>query len=57
MFRIIKLNMAGDGLSRLNRELDRIADKHDIEEPIKSMTSLEDIFGDSPIEEDDDEFE
>lgn len=52
--RIHKLDMRGDGLSRLERELDRIADKHDIEEPLRYMPSSEFPF-DPFFDEDEDD--
>lgn len=39
--RILKLNMRTNGLNELNRELDRIADKHDIEEPLRLIIEPE----------------
>lgn len=51
MIRITKLDMNRDGLRKLERELDRIADKHGIEEPPMLMPSL-DLLG---FEEDDED--
>lgn len=57
MMRIRKLNLSTDGLRRLEQELDRIADKHGIEEPDRFMPLPEfpfdpDLFDD----EDDDDY-
>lgn len=47
--RIRKLDMSAGGLSKLHHELDRIADKHGIIEPMPGMPYLEELD-----EEDDD---
>lgn len=54
MIRITKLNMRSDGLRKLERELDRIADKHGIEEPLRFMPSP-DLLGWEDDEEDEDD--
>lgn len=52
--RISKLDMNRDGLRKLERELDRVADKHGIEEPLPFMPSP-DLLGFEDDEEDEDE--
>jgi hypothetical protein len=52
--RIVKLDMARDGLRKLERHLDLVAEKHGIEEPPMLMPSV-DLLGWEDDEEDNDD--